>query len=694
DPWLAAVLVQASKAHSTGDLDSAENGYRQVLSISPSEPNALHLLGLVLGAKGRFQAGRHLIEKAIVNEPNCAFFHSNLGNLLQREGKIAAAIDAYGHAIRLDPSLADAHANLAGALAASCLYVGAEMSAERALEIVPEHPIALANLAGARIGQLRFDQASQPLEAARRLAPHSPDVWLNTGHLRMAENNYQDSEAAFRRALELAPDMIEAKRGLGFVLARRSKLSEARPLLEAYVAACGDQPSNAHTMLGHVLMLIGDYESALPLMRRGLSRDSVPPHEFSTVLFDLNYCPELSPAEVLAEHRRWAERYAIDGQPLHTKLDRDPDRRLRIGFVSPDFRAHSVSFFFQPLIECFDSAGIETVCYSNVRDADQVTLAIQQAADEWREIWGIDDRAVAETIRNDRIDILVDLAGHSADNRLGVFRFKAAPLQVSYLGYPNTTGLDTVDVRLVDQWTDPKGTDSHASEKLLRLNRCFLAYRPAMYPAITEPPSIKNGFVTFGSFNNFAKINDQVLGTWAQVLQAVPDSKLVLKHDVMADPVVKGQITVAFEAAGIDPDRVTLLNRTPDLVSHLECYGQTDIALDTFPYNGTTTSCEALWMGVPVVTLAGNVHAARVGESLLSSIGFDAGITRSVDEYCETAIMLAANPAMLSAIRTMLRDTMMSSPLCDGEGLARAIEQEFRNMWQSWCAADQRGERE
>lgn len=691
DPFLASLLLEASAAHRAGDLDLAEQGYRQALGIVPDDPNALQLLGLILGSKGRLSAGRSLIERAIRKTPGCAFFHSNLGNLLQRDGKIMAAIEAYRQAIRLDPEVADAHANLAGALTAASLFVGAEISAERALSIAPYHPIALANLAGALIGQLRFDDAAKPLDAARRLAPQLPEVWLNTGHQRMAEADFIDAEASFRKALELAPLLLEAKKGLAFALARRSMLDEARQLLEAYVQA-SDQPSNAHSMLGHIFMLAGNQETGLPLLRTGIGRTGVPPHEHSTYLFDLNYCPDLDPATVLHEHRQWSDRYRLESPAPEPRCEPLPDRRLRVGFVSPDFRAHSVSFFLKPLLQALDPQRIEVVCYSSVRDADRITLAFRQIASEWQEIWGIGDADVAQMVRDDAIDVLIDLAGHSADNRLGVFRYRPAPLQLSYLGYPNTTGMDAIDARLVDRWTDPAGAESHASERLLRLDRCFLAYRPEIYPAIAEPPCLENGFISFGSFNNIAKINDHVLSVWASILQSVPASRLILKHDASADPMIRKRIESVCSENGVDSSRISLLDRAPDLITHLECYRQIDIALDSFPYNGTTTTCEALWMGVPVVTLTGKVHAGRVGTSLLTAIGFDAGIATDVGDYCQTAITLAANPPMLRTIRHLLRDSMSHSSLFDADGLAREFESELRELWQVWCAGRTEGQ--
>ncbi len=685
--WLIKALSAASEAHRQGDLDRAEAGYRQVLGLNPDNVDALHLLGVVLGSRGRPASGIKLVEKAIASSPDCAFYHSNLGNLWQCAGRPREAVDAYRKALSIDPSLVDAHANLAGALTAQGLYVGAEIAAKHALDLDDQHPVALANYAGSLIGQLRFGEAIHPLSMARQKAPWRAEVWLNAGHLATAECDCVAAEQAFTKALELDPAFAEAKKGLAFVLVRQAKFDDARKLLEEYIEA-SPEPGNAHTMLGHIYLMAADEKRGLDMMRQGISRPNTTPHEHSTFLFDLNYLTTVAAKDVYQEHRVWAKRHGIHPVPSAARTQPDPQRKLRLGFVSSDFRAHSVSFFMLPLLRELDRDQFESFCYSNVRDTDPITLRFKETSQHWRDIWGSPDTSVVDQIKRDKIDILFDLGGHSADNRLGIFHHRPAPLQIAYLGYPNTTGLETIDARLVDPWTDPDDgeTDALASEKLVRLERCFLSYQPDSYPAIGDPPCNSNAFVTFGSFNNVAKVNNELIAVWARILDQVPNSKLLMKHDAATDPLTKRRIMRAFDQCGIDTDRITFLDRTPDLVSHLECYNQVDIALDTFPYNGTTTTCEALWMGVPVVTLSGRTHAGRVGTSLLNSIDLHSCIAADKDDYCNTALSLAQTPQMLSTIRLMLRHTMMSSPLCDPQNLAEAIGKTLRGLWANWCA--------
>ena len=447
------------------------------------------------------------------------------------------------------------------------------------------------------------------------------------------------------------------------------------------------EPSNAHSILGHLCVQRGLFEEGLALLRKGVARPSAQSAEHSTLLFDLNYLAGADPIEVRAEHERWAKRFALP-HVLHcapARTDLNPDRRLRVGFISPDFRGHSVSFFFLPVLQHLDRTAVETFCYAYVDRPDDMTNMLRAASDHWRDVASMPDEEIARQVRADRIDILVDLAGHTSDNRLLVLARRPAPVQATYLGYPNTTGTTAVDWRIVDRATDPAHADAYAVERLMRLDRCFLAYRPIDYPEVLDPPCLANGHVTFGSFNNVAKLNDTVFETWAATLHRVPASRLLLKHDMSHDPVVRDRIADAFGRRGIAADRIELIQRTRGRVDHLATYGRVDIALDTFPYNGTTTTCEALWMGVPVVTLAGAVHAGRVGVSLLQTLGLASCIAQDLREYALTATQLAGSPGLLATLRRMLRGEMAASPLMDEVGLGASLTAAFRAMWQDHC---------
>jgi protein O-GlcNAc transferase len=348
-----------------------------------------------------------------------------------------------------------------------------------------------------------------------------------------------------------------------------------------------------------------------------------------------------------------------------------------------------VAYFVEPLLENHDRQVAEVFCYAEVMQPDAVTMHLKGLADHWLVTVGLSDDEMAERIGTDGIDILVDLAGHTANNRLRVFARKPAPVQVTWLGYPNTTGLEAIDYRLVDAVTDPVGeADAFASETLVRLEGGFLCYgglKGAPEPAAS--PCRKTGTVTFGSFNNPAKVSAATFDAWATLLARLPQARLLLKGKPFADAATRALFLARLGERGVAAERVELMAWLPDAAAHLGLYNQVDIALDPFPYNGTTTTCEALWMDAPVVTLRGDRHAGRVGASLLSQIGLTDLIANSVEEYVEIARALAGDPGRLDDLRRSLRPRLAASPLCDGRAFARKIEAAFRNMWQQWCQA-------
>ena len=401
------------------------------------------------------------------------------------------------------------------------------------------------------------------------------------------------------------------------------------------------------------------------------------------------YLPEQNPDEILAEHRRWAQVHAnVPGGVPRYANSRDPARRLRVGYVSADFRSHAVGFFFEPLLANHDRNVVEAVCYSGVARPDATTERLRSMASQWRDIGGLSTEQVASMIRADGIDILVDLAGHTSGTRLKVFAHKPAPVQVTYLGYPTTTGLPVMDYRFTDELADPEGEDVYYTEKLLRLPGAFLCYRPLdNCPPVSPLPAMEKGYVTFGSFNNLSKISPSVISLWVKLLQEVPGSRLFVKNPSLTDTATRERYYGLLEKQGATRDRVELQGRTATQAEHLALYSRLDIALDTFPYNGTTTTCEAIWMGVPVITLAGQRHAGRVGVSILSNAGFGEWIARTPEQYITLAAGLAADVKKLAALRANLRQRMSDSPLCDGQVFARKVETAYREIWRAWCAS-------
>jgi predicted O-linked N-acetylglucosamine transferase (SPINDLY family) len=347
-----------------------------------------------------------------------------------------------------------------------------------------------------------------------------------------------------------------------------------------------------------------------------------------------------------------------------------------------------VTYFLEPIIAHRDRGAFQMFAYSNNERSDEVTERLRAMCDGWRDIRALDDDQAAALIRQDRIDILIDLAGHTMGNRLGVFGRKPAPVQMTYLGYANTTGVRAIDYRITDSLSDPPGmTDAHYTEKLIRVSPPFLCYRPPdEASAVADPPMLTNGFVRFGSFNNASKIREETIALWSRVLAGVPNSRLVLKARALGDAGARRRIFSGFAAHGIDTARVELIEAGQSLVDHLDAYSTMDVALDTFPYNGTTTTCEAMWMGVPVVSRAGQTHVSRVGLSLLTSVGHAELATETDDAFVTTVVDLASNPHPLTDLRRVLREQVRTSPLCQAAGFRRRFELALREAWRIYCA--------
>lgn len=486
---------------------------------------------------------------------------------------------------------------------------------------------------------------------------------------------------------------------LGGVLAKTGRLGEGETVLRRAIALDPSR-AEAHASLGYLLLDRGAYELGIAALRKARGPGGGLPGVGGDILahstlYYLSFRPDVTPKDLFAAHRQWGLDYLAglrqsgrDASPAFAS-SRDPDRRLRVGYLSADMRKHSVSYFFGPLLEAHSAAEVETFCYADVAMPDHVTRRLQGLAHQWRPVAGMDDATIQRQIRADGIDILVELGGHTGGTRLTVLAPKPAPVTVTWLGYPATTGLPTVDYRLTDDIADPPGeADRLHTETLIRLPDGFLCYRPeGEAPAVGPLPVAKHGMITFGSFNNPGKITAEAVRVWSRVLAQVPGSRMLLKGTQFADAGTCGRFRDLFAAGGIGPERLDFRPRALTPREHLAMYGEVDIGLDPFPYNGTTTTCEAFWMGVPTVTLRGDRHASRVGASLLTRLGLQELIAEDLDAYVAAAVALAGDRERLGALRDGLRARMSGSPLCDRAGFARRFETALREMWRRWCAS-------
>jgi predicted O-linked N-acetylglucosamine transferase (SPINDLY family) len=412
---------------------------------------------------------------------------------------------------------------------------------------------------------------------------------------------------------------------------------------------------------------------------------------FSNYLLTLNYDPGYGPSALFEQHRKFNASFEAPKAAAHAfdARDRSPLRRLRIGYVSADFRNHPVSHFLEPIFSNHDKNGFEIFSYNNARKPDAKTKLFKQFSEHWTDVFDMTDSTLTDAILADEVDILVDLSGHSADNRLLAFARKAAPVQITYLGYPNTSGLMAMDYRITDHTADPLGEAQSHSEELVRLSPCFCCYAPPEdAPAPGPVPFRRNKAVTFGSTHTLARLNDNVLDLWAELLSRIPSSRLLIMRTTLKG---KGldRLYKRFESHSVDKNRLLIRNTVP-AEGHLAVYRDIDVFLDSFPWSGHTSACEALWMGVPVVTLAGDRHAGRMVASVLSCLDMKDCIAGTKDDYLSVAQRLSSDIDTLKSLRSTLRGRMQKSPLCDGAAFTRNLEQALRSLWQEWCGKQQK----
>jgi protein O-GlcNAc transferase len=564
----------------------------------------------------------------------------------------------------------------------------ADVTLEKILVEQPEHADAL-HLSGHvadRLGDsLRaFDRLERAIQHAPRNAAYFNS--LGIAHGRRARND--EAIAAFRQALTLRPGHHQALNNLATQLVGAGEFDEAE---QSYRRLLEIAPGSAESFsnLAQLLQLQGRLDEADRLYERALQLDPLNPAAHGGRIAVRVYHPGAAPGDVLAAARQFAEPHER-ALAVHRRAHRnepDPGKRIRIGYVSPDFRRHSVAYFIEPLLAQHDHGQFEVFCYSTGALRDRVTERLEPLADHWVAVGGLADDVLAERIRADGIDILMDLSGHGAGNRLLLFARKPAPIQMTWFGFLATTGLASMDYRLTDSVADPEwnGDAGHA-ERLIRLPRSCLCYRPpAESPPVAPLPAAAKGFVTFGSFNTPSKYNPRVVELWASILKALPDSRLLLKGRGLDAGALRIATLAAFATAGVAAERLVLQPHESDEIAHLRRYDEIDIGLDPFPHNGVTTTCAALWMGVPVVALCGDRHSARMCASVLTNAGLPEYVADNIADYRALALSSSGDLPRLAALRAGLRERLRGSALMDEVGVTREVEAAYRAVWQGWC---------
>ena len=645
------IAMQAAvQLHRAGRLRKASIIYDLILQAEPNNSDALHLKGLVAHQSGKQETASILINRAIELSPNVAMYHNNLGATYLAMNMPHEAI----------------------------------VECEKALALQPDYPDTFYVMGKALLAEERPDEAVSLIE---RLLQHKPDfidAYTTLAEILCRQGKADEALARCRKALSAYPDNPALLCNVGIALRALGRVDETIAHYER-VVALKPEFAQAHNNLGNALATQGRTEEAITQYQRAVTLDPSYADSNSSLLMALNYIPRYDAATVYLEHLKFARRYEA---PLTASIkphgnDRSFDRRLRVGYVSSDFREHAVACFVEPVLRQHDRDRFQVFCYSNHHTEDEVTRRIQTNIEGWRSIIRLSDEQAAQQIRDDKIDILVDLNGHTGDNRLLIFARKPAPIQVTWVGYPNTTGLSTMDYRITDAYADPIGlTDDYYTEKIIRLPGSFSCFQPPQdCPEVADLPARHNGYVTFGSFNNLAKVTPEVIALWARVLKAIPRSRLVIKYMALNEQARQQAVRRAFFAHGILDEQLSLLGHSSSKRDHLAQYNSIDIGLDPFPYNGSTTTCDALWMGVPIVTLAGKTHVSRVGVSQLTNLGMTELICHAPEEYVATAVRLAADLDHLGALRKQLRARMTASPLVDAQRFTNNLEKAYLAMW-------------
>ena len=716
-------LPQVLALRDAGRLDEAEKQLHLLLEVAPGDANLHYQLGMLLQMQGKNASAKAAYGAALALDPAHVDANNNLGVILKGEGSIDQALQHHQRALAARPGSVDALNNIAVALQALGRTAESPPYFERALALQPDHAGLHYNYAAAlhvlarldeaidhyrkalqlnpglvfahrNLGDAlqlcgRLDEAELQFRRALELEPQSPESWYGLGSVQLGLALLTDAVESFSKALALRPEFPEAEIGLGMVQKELGQTAEARA---HYLQALQLRPgyADAWDKLGSLHRDEGDLAEAMHCYRKALQIEPGFVNAHHNLCFTMNYAADIGPQEIFEQHLEFARRHCALPRPSGYRNQPDPHRRLRIGYVSGDFRKHAISYFIEPVLAQHERGQFEVACYYNFFKNDAVTERLRGNADRWENIYGLSDAQAARKIESDGIDILVDLSGHTGFNRLLLFARKPAPVQACFLGYPATSGLAAMDYRITDRVVEPDGTcESYYTETLVRLPDSTWCYQPPQTlgapetPRISAPlPAEANHGISFGSLNNYAKVGPEVVDLWARLLRELPEAKLIM---ITVPPgSAQNQLLERFAALGVPGERLELHGRLSS-VQFQELCQRIDIALDPFPCGGGTTTCESLWMGLPVITLVGDRFLSRAGYSLLSAAGLQEFAAADADAYIAIAARLANDRSRLSELRAGLRRRMQASPLCDAPRYTRHLEAAYRFMWTTWC---------
>ncbi|MEJ2033468.1 MAG: tetratricopeptide repeat protein [Deltaproteobacteria bacterium] len=682
------LLQQALAFHQAGHLPQAEALYRQILATEPNHPGALQYLGVLAHQTGKSEIGVKLLSKVLSRRPDYTDAHVSLGVILHDLGKLDEAAASFRRALDLKPDYAEAHSNLGNVLRDQGKLGEAIASFRQALRFKPDSAELHYNLGNALKDQGEMEKAAASYRRALFLKPDFATAHYHLGNALESQGTFEDAAASYRQALRFKSDNAATYYHLGNALKDQGKLEEA---VANYRQALALKPDNvdAWNNLGFILNNQGEPEEAIACFRRVLALKPNYAVVHSNLLTCLNYLPDQSTAEYLDEACRYGRRAAskVGVRFSDWRCAVEPER-LRVGLVSGDFLDHPVGYFLENVLANIDPTRMELFAYPTHHEEDALTGRIRSRFAAWRPLSGVGDEAAARLIHDDGVHVLLDLAGHTANNRLPIFAWKPAPVQATWLGYSASTGLAEMDYLIADPVSVPESYQEHLLEKVWYLPETRFCFSPPMTgeeTAFTPLPALANGYITLGCFQNLTKINDKVLALWGRILRALPQARFRLQTFLLDIPAIREQLRQRFARYGVAPERIALV-KGASRKEYLAAYAHVDLLLDTFPFPGGTTTCEALWMGVPTVTLAGKTMLARQGASLLACAGLPDWIATNAEDYVAKAVAHASDLEKLDRLRAGLQRQVSASPLFDAPRFSRNFEMAMWGMWEAYQA--------
>lgn len=672
----ALKIQQALDLHLAGDFGPAATLYGEVLKEEPENFDALHLLGMAAHQTGDHQGALAMVDKALAVRPDAADALSNRSAILMELGLPERALESCTRSLQLNSSNPEAYFNAGNALAKLGRRQEAVEQYHLALSIRPDFPVCLTNMAGELIELGQLQDAANLVERALELEPTHRKAWLNLGVALQEAGQNKEAAQAYEKALSIDGSYERAYVNLATLHLNMGNLTQALKFVEAGLSVNADS-GDLHNCAGNCLRALGEPARASEHYRRALVSQPKTSNYYSNLLLTMLGDPAVEPEQICDEALRFGSLHGVSNSTTNT-----PEGPLRrIGFLSGDMRSHPVGYFLETLLKGL--TGVETILYANQPSNDEQSEVLANLATEWRTVYALNDDQLSDLIAQDRVDVLIDCSGHTAGGRLGAVSRKLAPVQLSWLGYSGTTGIDQFDGLLGDNVVTPRQNENLYSEDIVRLPDTFAPFfKPSDLPPVNDLPFEKNGSITFGSFNAISKLNDAVLAAWAQILNRVPDSNLLVKSLYAIDPTVQARIIETMTAYGVDSTRIRLLGQTPR-ADHLDALSSVDFALDPFPYSGATTTVDCLWAGVPVLTLLGQHYAGRMSASFLKQVGLDDWICSSTEEYIEKACRFAQDPVTLAQIRKGLRIRMESSPASQPSAFAAGFLRAVSRVWSS-----------